>query len=194
MKTRYLNLSLDLTIPTFLKTIACESLIALSGSLFLALLSQVSFPIPFNPVPVTLQTFGIYCLIITLGQKRSANAILAYLFEASCGFPVLKGGLSNPLWFVGPTAGYLVGFFLCAVIAGWVYERSKKESFIHTILCLCLGEMIILGSGSLFLSLFFGLKNVFAMAIQPFLFGATLKILAAASYGASLYRFKSLFK
>lgn len=194
MKTRYLNLSLDLTIPTFLKTIACESLIALCGSLFLALLSQVSFPIPFNPIPVTLQTFGIYCLIITLGQKRSANAVLAYLFEASSGFPVLKGGLSNPLWFVGPTAGYLVGFFLCTVIAGWVYERSNKDSFINTILCLCLGEMIILGSGSLFLSLFFGLKNIFAMTIQPFLFGASLKILAAASYGASLNRFKSLFK
>ena len=58
------------------------------GSLLIALLAQVSIPVPFSPVPITGQTIGVVLLGGLLGARRGTMAVLVYLMEGAMGFPV----------------------------------------------------------------------------------------------------------
>ncbi len=151
------------------------------GSLFLSLMAQVAIPLPFTPVPLTMQTFGVSLLAISLGSRKAPLAVLAYFAQASMGLPVLAKGLSNPLWMVGPNAGYLVGFLISSFIVGKLIETHKSKNFLKNWLILSLNEGIVLVLGSAFLGIFVGWEHAFVMGALPFIPGALLKITMAAS-------------
>lgn len=153
----------------------------LAGSILLALTAQVAVPLPFTPVPVSLQTFGVALLAITLGSRKAPLAVLAYLAQASMGLPVLAAGRVNPAWLFGPNAGYLIGFVVASFVVGKLLEKSPKASFGKNWLTLSLNEITILAVGSVWLSFFVGWENSLAMGVIPFLPGALLKITMAAS-------------
>src|SRR4051812_45046818 len=98
--------SLKQEFPRILKELG----IALAGSCFLALLSQVAIPLPFTPIPVTLQTLGVFLLGGILGGRRAVYSVVGYLVQGCCGLPVFAGGVSNPLWISSLQAGFLVAF------------------------------------------------------------------------------------
>ncbi|MGO9412364.1 MAG: biotin transporter BioY, partial [Spirochaetia bacterium] len=79
-------------------------------SLIIAVSAQVSIPLPFTPVPVTLQTFAVVLTGALLGSRRGAAAIVAYLAEGLAGLPVFSLGRAGFAHLLGPTGGYLVGF------------------------------------------------------------------------------------
>lgn len=157
------------------------SIQVLAGSILLALIAQVTIPLPNTPVPISLQTFGVFLVALTLGSKKGTAAILTYLIQGSLGFPVFAGGYSNALWFLGPKAGYLIGFVLAAWIIGKLSEIKPHRSFLSTLGMLAVGEIVILIPGALWLSAFVGYSNALAMGVTPFLIGDVVKILAAAS-------------
>ncbi|MEG1542756.1 MAG: biotin transporter BioY [Victivallaceae bacterium] len=74
----------------------------------MGLLSQISLPV--GPVPLTLQTFGIYLIGVFLGEKRGLAAVAAYLIEGSLGLPVFAGGSFGLVHLFGLTGGYLPTF------------------------------------------------------------------------------------
>ena len=156
-----------------------EILFALGGSCFLVLLSQVAIPLPFTPVPLTLQTFGVFLLAGFLGSRRSVYSILAYLLQGCCGLPVLAGYMANPLWFIEPKAGFLFSFIAAAFLIGKLVEKRKPTFFI-LLFSLTAGQLVISGIGMLWLSLTFGLSKAFYFGVFPFLSGAAIKIVAAA--------------
>ncbi len=47
------------------------------GSLFLAASAQVSIPLPFTPVPISLQSLAVVLLAISLGPRKATYAIVA---------------------------------------------------------------------------------------------------------------------
>lgn len=151
------------------------------GSIFLAVMGQLAIPLPFTPVPVTLQTLGVALLAISLGSRRAPLAVLAYLVQATAGMPVLAGGISNPLWMVGMHVGYLIGFVIAAFLVAKLLERCQPRSFLKTWLILSVNEITILGAGALGLVIFVGWENVMSLGILPFLPGAALKITMAAA-------------
>ncbi len=145
---------------------------ALIGSLFLALMSQVSVPLPFTPVPMTMQTFGVLCLAITLGGRGAAFAVLAYLLEGSLGLPVFAKNVPG-LWFMGPTAGYLIGFVAAAYVLG-SYLETARSSF--AAFCAMFGaELLILALGSAWLAIFLGPEMAFNLGAMPFVAMSVLK-------------------
>ncbi len=155
-----------------------EVSIALGGSLFLALMAQIAVPLPFTPVPLTLQTLAVFLLGGILGPKRALFALIAYLIEGTCGLPVFAGGAVSPLWFLGMQAGYLFAFPIAAYTVGKLTER--RESIFYFLAALLVGEIIILSLGSCWMSLFMGWKKAFLLGAFPFLIGATLKICAGS--------------
>lgn len=153
------------------------------GSLLLSITSQFAFPLPFSPVPISLQTWAVALLAMTLGPKKAPFAVLAYLFQATIGLPVTVGGLSNPLWMVGPTAGYLLGFFVSSYVTAKIIQNHSSHSFLKTWLKLSINEGIILVLGFAWLSYLFGFDKAFTLGVAPFIPGACLKItMATASY------------
>ena len=156
-----------------------EFMIALIGSAFLALLSQLAIPLPFTPIPLTLQTLGIFLLGATLGKRRATCSVLAYLIQASIGLPVLAGAISNPLWFFDPKAGFLLSFVPAAFLIGYMIEKGVIATLPYLLFTFFLGQLVISGMGMIWLASYIGLYKAFLFGVLPFLSGALIKMIAA---------------
>jgi len=165
------------------------ALIALCASALLALSARLSVPVPFSPVPISMQTFAVLLMGGFLGSRVAAYSTLTYLADATLGLPVLAGGLSNPLWFCGPKAGYLIGFVVAAFVIGKLVERRPHMGLFGWLLTLTVGSATILLLGWSWLSWFLGPQTAFAMGVMPFLIGDVYKIVSAACLmrGYALY-------
>lgn len=124
--TRDLTLSQAIVGDT---TLLRKALLVLGGSMFIALAAQVS--VPMLPVPMTLQTLAILMVGFAYGSRLGAITLLAYLGEGLVGLPVFANAM-NGAAFVGPTAGFLVGFVGMAWLAGLAAERGIAKGFFGT--------------------------------------------------------------
>ncbi len=146
------------------------------GSLFLAVLAQVKIYLPFTPIPISLQTFGVLMLAVGQGSRNAPLSILLYLLFAFCGLPVLAGGRIDSLWLLGPTAGYLLGFPLAAYLTGRLLEMRKSPSLIWGAFSILMGQACIYFLGVTYLSYVVGgvVKGI-QLGLLPFLPGVLIK-------------------
>lgn len=149
------------------------------GSLFIALASQISIPLPFSPVPLTGQTLSIMFLGVSLGSKQAFLATILYLAECMIGLPCLAGGASSPAAFFGPTAGYLFAMPLLAYIAG--FAKASRSAFSNSLILMS-GSTLLLAMGSAVLGLFVGFDKALALGFYPFLAGDALKTLLLTTF------------
>ena len=82
--------------------------------------------IPVGPVPFTLQTLFVYLAGLCLGPQRALAAVLVYISAGAFGLPVFAGGKAGIGVFFGPTAGYLAGFIIAAMLAGLAGRNANK--------------------------------------------------------------------
>ncbi len=172
-----------------------DGLLVLAGSLLMALTAQISIPLPFTPVPITGQTFGVLLIGALLGPRLGALTMLLYLAQGLMGLPVFAGGRSawTPSSFpgipviIGPTAGYLFSYPIAAAVVGALAHRGWDRRVRTALPAMILGNIIILALGFLWLAgataLLRGSVDVLAllnMAVLPFLPGDAIKILLAA--------------
>ncbi|MDB6080863.1 MAG: BioY protein [Chlamydiia bacterium] len=171
---------LTLTSQNQMQTLIKNAIKVLCGSAFLALMSQLSIPLPFSPVPLSMQTFAVFLLGAFLGPRIGALSVIAYLAEGSAGLPVFAGGLTNPLWFCSARTGYLIGFVIAAFVIGKTYEYRPQMGFFSSLLTMASGAVTILAVGALWLSIFVGPQAAITMGVLPFLIADSIKIVAAA--------------
>src|SRR5918912_1291347 len=88
----------------------------LLGALFVAALAQIEIPLPFTPVPITGQTFGVLLVGAALGSLRGAMSLLSYLVMGIFGLPFFAGGAHGLPIVIGATGGYLIGFVIAAYV------------------------------------------------------------------------------
>ena len=98
------------------QTTIIKSLFAIIlGSIALTISAKIK--IPFYPVPMTMQTFVVILLGITLGYKLALATVGLYLIEGILGLPVFSNSPEKGIgfvYFIGPTMGYLIGFLFAA--------------------------------------------------------------------------------
>jgi biotin transport system substrate-specific component len=166
--------------------IAREIFLMLGASLFVGLCARVSLPLPFTPVPLSLQNFGVLLVGLLLGSRRGFAAMLLYLAEGSAGLPVFAIGSAG---IFGPTGGYLLAYPAVAFIAGWLRERSPR-SFARYVLACAAAEFMLFAAGVSWLVLF--LRHPLAQAavfgLYPFLAAEVLKVSAAAAIATRWHR------
>jgi biotin transport system substrate-specific component len=85
-------------------------------------------PMPFVPVPLTLQTLGVMLAGLILSPRLAALAMLLYVVLALVGFPVLPGGRGGLAVFAGPTGGFILGFIPGAFVVSWLAARRLSET------------------------------------------------------------------
>lgn len=151
----------------------------LGGALLISLCAQIKIPLPFSPVPLSLQTFAVMVISLMLSKERSLLSVLAYCSFAALGAPVLAGGVSDPLALVGPTGGYIVGFAVQAYLAGTMLERFAPRSFLGQWSIVVLASFVQLLMGVTWLAQFVGWQQVLWMGFYPFLPGDVIKTLSA---------------
>ncbi len=181
------DLAQEKFLPFKLNKSAIASLQVALGSIFFVLCAKIT--IPLSPVPISMQTLGILVLAFVLGPKKAFLAIALYLVEASLGMPVLANGI-NPLWMLGPTCGYLIGFLVSAFVMGKIIE--KKKSFFQFLLACFAGEVIIYSLGVSFLGIYLGsISKAVALGAAPFIGVELIKTIFASSVYLLSTKFRS---
>ncbi len=171
---------------------ASQVAIVIGASLFVALCARITLPLPFTPVPLTLQNFGVLLVGLALGPRRAFAALVLYLGEGLMGMPVFNpmgpGGLAQLL---GPTGGFLLAYPFVAGIAGWVFEaKNEKKGFARAAMACVLAEIFLFVCGLSWLAV---LTHSVALAIRFglywFLFAEVIKIMSAAALASGWQRF-----
>lgn len=128
--------------------------------------------VPFYPVPFTMQTCALWILAMTLKPKQAVVAVLLFLGLGTAGLPVF-GGIANPLWLIGKSGGYLIGF----PIAAYLVASAKGKS--ATIAAIAVGHCVIYLLGFLVLAPFIGAYAALMKGVVIFLPSALLKTVIA---------------
>ena len=158
-----------------------ELVLLLVGVLLLAGLAQVEIPLPFTPVPITGQTFGVLLIAAAYGSKRGAASMLAYIAAGASGLPFFSGGAGGLRVLTGATAGYLAGFVVAAYVVGLLCERGLERSVRTSLIPFVAGTVIIYACGVAWLSLLVGgFAKAVTLGLLPFLVGDAIKLAAAA--------------
>lgn len=167
-----------------------KSALVLGGSLLIAIAAQIR--IPMFPVPMTLQTLAILLVGFAMGSRLGALTVAAYLAEGLVGLPVFANAM-NGAAFVGPTAGFLVGFIGLAWMAGFAAERGLANGVVGTALAAVVASAALYIPGILWPMSVAGATGIeagwiardfgsyyWAYFIAPFLIGDAVKAVIAA--------------
>ncbi len=144
-------------------------------TLLTAASSRLRFPLPFSPVPVTMQTWAVLLAGAVLGPAGGAGSQALYLLAGAAGVPWFTTGSV-----LGPTAGYLLGFLPAAALVGFSQRRWGWTGMIAGMLA---GSAVIYALGAAGLCVMTGadLRHALAVGVVPFLPGDALKLIAAAA-------------
>jgi biotin transport system substrate-specific component len=178
------------------ETLAGKTLLVIGATAFVAACAHISFPLPFTPVPLTLQNFAVVLVGMALGPVAGFSAMALYLAEGALGLPVFtpSGGPAGLAHLLGPNSGFLFSYPLAAATAGWVVRAlqpvtSRFRSALIAATAATL-PIFVLGAGWLAHFLHLGAAATWSLAIAPFIPGEIVKITAAAGLFSTLQRWR----
>ncbi|MGO9647277.1 MAG: biotin transporter BioY [Terriglobales bacterium] len=167
--------------------------IVVGASLFVALCARVTLPLPFTPVPLTLQNFGVLVVGLTLGSRRGFAALAVYLAEGMAGLPVFSptgpGGLAQ---LVGPTGGFLLAYPVVAGVAGWILENGRR-TLARALTAGVFAEIALFASGLSWLAILtHSLAQAVRWGLYWFVFAEVIKIMSAAALADGWQRIRKV--
>ena len=156
-----------------------DAVLVLGGAAFVGLLAQLSIPLSFTPVPLTLGTFAVLLTGAALGPVRGALSIGIYMVAGMAGMPWFAGHASG--WGF-PSFGYIIGFVLAGALVGWLASRGGDRTPLRTAGTMVLGNLVIYAVGVPYLMGATGmdLATGIEKGVVPFLIGDAIKIVLAA--------------
>jgi biotin transport system substrate-specific component len=170
-----------------------DAIVVILGSLFVALLAQLSIKLPYTPVPVTGQTLGVLLVGGALGSMRGAASMALYLVWILVGLPFGAGGEGGAdlLSLASVTGGYLWGFVIAGYVVGKLAEKGWDRNLGSAIGAFVIGEIIIFGLGVPWLAQAVGYSGEEALrdGFYPFVLGDLVKVLLAAAAIPTAWRF-----
>lgn len=155
------------------KSLLYKGLLTVFGSILVALSAHIV--VPLYPVPITLQSFAVLFLAMSLGWRLGVGIVGLYLLENLCGFSVFaaEGALNLNL-------GYILGFILAAGISGYLVERGWGQNKSGVIAAALIGTLAIYIVGLPVLAAYVGWHSALTLGVLPFLLGDIIKIAALA--------------
>lgn len=176
--------------PRALSAFQARIALVLVGVLLLTISAKIK--VPFWPVPMTLQTFAVMAIAAAYGARLGMTTVIAYLAAGLAFLPVFTNTpplASGPLYFLGSTGGFLIGFIPLAYIVGKAADHGWDRAPLKLFGAMMAAEIVLFTLGFLWLALFAQLANgatglgfagAFQHGILPFALGDVLKIALAA--------------
>lgn len=165
---------------------------ALFAAIIVALGLLPPIPIGIIPVPITAQSLGVMLAGVVLGAKRGTIAVLLVVVLVTIGLPVLSGGRGGLAVFVGPTAGFFVGWIFAAFVTGYLSEQLVKPEqsglvqgvgfFIAAVIG---GVVVLYAFGIAWLAINIGFSKAFLGSLG-FVPGDVVKAVVAALVGRAV--------
>lgn len=144
--------------------------------------AQLSFPLPFTPVPFTIQPMIVLVGAAVLGSRLGALSQILYLTLGIAGLPVFAHTPELPQGFarlLGPSGGYLMAYPIAAFVTGLLAERGFDRRYLTSILAMFAGLSIVFAGGVSWIARFSGLDVALATGLYPFIVVDVIKIVAA---------------
>lgn len=156
-----------------------DAALVLSGTVLLAIASQMTIPLWFTPVPLSLATFAVLLTGATLGPVRAGFSTVIYLSLGVVGAPIFAAHASG--WSFA-SFGYIVGYVPAAIVAGLFARRCADRSVVTMAAMACLASLLIYAVGLPWLVAYVDvdLATGLRLGVYPFLVGDAVKALAAA--------------
>ncbi len=156
-------------------------LLVVAGSLLMTLAAKAQ--VPFYPVPMSMQTFVAIGLGLALGPVRGTAAILFYLAQGAAGLPVFAGTPQQGIgiaYMVGPTGGYLIGFAMAAMVAGFLAERGWDREPVGATAAAVIAGAVVYIPGLIWLGQMVGYnETLLQFGLYPFVLGDLVKAVLA---------------
>jgi biotin transport system substrate-specific component len=169
-------------VDRWVKNSVTRSAVSVLGLVGLTAVSaQIAVPLPFTPVPLTLQTFAVLAGAAALGANRAVAAQTIYLLLAFAGTPILAGGAGGAEKVFGATGGYLVGFIIASYLVGRIAEFGVTKKVKATVVAYVVGSQF---TGN---SLSWAISN----GVTPFIVGDLIKAAAAGAVLPSIWKLTS---
>lgn len=152
--------------------------------------AQLSFRLPWTPVPITGQTFAVLATGTVLGWQRGALSQLLYVAVGAAGLPIYAGAAGGWKAATGATGGYLIGFILAAALVGALSERRQDRQLLTSIPAMLAGSALIYAVGVPWLAAVLDVSGIKAMELGmvPFLVGDAAKLLLAGGLAPAAWR------
>ena len=161
------------------------------GSIALTISAKIK--IPFYPVPMTMQTFVVLFLGLSLGYKIGLASVSLYLCEGIIGLPVFSNSPEKGvglIYFTGPTMGYLIGFLTASYLASKI---NSKDSFLLILTKLIIATSTIYVLGLFWLGTLIGWdKPIFMLGAKPFLLAEIFKVVILALIAKQIIKIRNL--
>jgi biotin transport system substrate-specific component len=175
------------------RAIRVASVVLLAG--MTAAAAQVSVPLPFTPVPFTLQPMIVLLGGAALGSRLGMASQVLYLLAGLAGLPVFAASPVLPqgaLRLLGPTGGYLMSYPFAAFLTGLLAERGFDRRYLTSVIAMAAGLAVIFTCGVLWLAWFArpaaGLGVALRTGFYPFIPADLFKICVAAAIMPALWR------
>ena len=168
-------------------TALTQVLFVAAGVAFIALLAQISIPVPGSPVPVTGQTLAVLLIGTTYGARLGVLTFATYLLAGVAGAPIFAPSATSANHgidrLIGATGGYLVGMLIASLVLGYLADRKADQKFRTSFPALLLGDAIIFTFGLLWLqqTLDLSWSKTIAAGFTPFILGEAIKIAITAT-------------
>jgi biotin transport system substrate-specific component len=160
------------------RSFATDAIWIVAFSLVTAACAQISWHVPFVPVPITGQTFAVLLSGAVMGARRGFLSQVAYLAEGVAGLPVFADFSGSAVHLVGPSGGFLLCFPLSAALVGFMVERGAARSAWKLAGALFFADVWILLAGCTWLHSLFRISfaQAWQMGFYPFLIADVVKI------------------
>lgn len=151
--------------------------------------AQLSIPLGFTPVPLTLQDTMVLIGGAALGSRLGMMAQIVYLMAGLSGLPVFAASPvlpQGPLRLLGPTGGYLMAYPFAAFLTGYLAERGFDRRYFTSVVAMIAGLVVIFAGGVTWLALFarpagLGFSAALSAGFYPFLLNDVFKIFLGAA-------------
>jgi len=161
-----------------------------------AVAAQISIPLPFTPVPFTMQPMVVLLGGAALGARLGAASQIAYLALGIAGLPVFAAAALPPgvARLLGPTGGSLISYPLAAFVTGRLAERGLDRRYASSVLAMAAGLAVVFTCGVLWLAFVVqpaaGIRGALAAGFFPFVLADALKLAAAGAALPSVWRLR----
>jgi biotin transport system substrate-specific component len=160
-----------------------DAVLVLAGTGLVAGAAQISFSLPFTPVPITGQTFAVVLVGASLGTIRGVASLVLYLWLGVAGAPIYAHHAHGWSVVTSASGGYIVGFVLAAAVTGFLAERRWDRSLSSSISSMLTGNVIIYLVALPWLAVVLdtNLEKTLEYGLYPFVPGDIFKLYVAAA-------------
>lgn len=161
------------------RTWVSQIALVIGAAAFVGVSAQIIIPLPFTPVPLTMQTFAVLLSAAALGSIRGMAAMAVYAIAGIAGVPWFAEGSSG---FAMPSFGYILGFVVAAFVVGRLAERGNTRTPVRMAGLMVIGNVVIYAFGVTWLAaaLSVSVGQAMTLGAYPFLIGDAIKIALAA--------------